>query len=98
MFATDTLPSPSETPAAKFGAAFSHLDTLAKSGLTAEKISVRHLNFYYEDGKQALKDVSMPVFAERVTALIGPSGCGKSTLLRIFNRTYSLYHGQRAEG
>lgn len=40
----------------------------------------------------------MPVHAKRVTALIGPSGCGKSTLLRIYNRTYSLYHGQCAEG
>jgi phosphate transport system ATP-binding protein len=64
----------------------------------AEKISVRNLNFYYQDGKQALKNISMPVYAARTTALIGPSGCGKSTLLRIFNRTYSLYHGQRAEG
>jgi phosphate transport system ATP-binding protein len=82
----------------RFNAAFGHLPTLAKSELTAEKISVRNLNFYYDDGKQALKNISMPVYAERVTALIGPSGCGKSTLLRIFNRTYSLYHGQRAEG
>ena len=64
----------------------------------AEKISVRNLHFYYENGKQALKNVSMPVYGRRVTALIGPSGCGKSTLLRVFNRTYSLYHGQRAEG
>lgn len=64
----------------------------------AEKISVRNLNFYYEDGVQALKNISMPVFERSVTALVGPSGCGKSTLLRIFNRTYSLYPGQRAEG
>jgi phosphate transport system ATP-binding protein len=94
MIGTDLLP-----PAgSKFSAGVGHLDTLAKSRLTAEKISVRHLSFFYEDGKQALKDISMPVYSERVTALIGPSGCGKSTLLRIFNRTYSLYHGQRAEG
>lgn len=86
------------TSGAGFSAAFGHLPTLAKSELTAEKMSVRNLNFYYEDGKQALKDISMPVYAKRVTALIGPSGCGKSTLLRIFNRTYSLYHKQRAEG
>lgn len=63
-----------------------------------EKIRVRHLNFYYEDGNQALRDVSMPIYANRVTALIGPSGCGKSTLLRVFNRIYSLYPGQRVEG
>lgn len=66
--------------------------------LPAEKISVRHLNFYYQDGIQALKDISMPIYANRVTALIGPSGCGKSTLLRVFNRMYSLYAGQRVEG
>jgi phosphate transport system ATP-binding protein len=94
MIGTDLL-----APAgSKFGASLGHLDTLAKSRLMAEKISVRHLSFFYEDGKQALKDISMPVYSERVTALIGPSGCGKSTLLRIFNRTYSLYHGQCVEG
>ena len=39
------------------------------------------------------------IFHDRqVTALIGPSGCGKSTLLRTFNRIYSLYPDQRAEG
>ncbi len=63
-----------------------------------EKISVRHLNFYYQDGNHALKDVSVPIYANRVTAFIGPSGCGKSTLLRVFNRIYSLYPGQRADG
>jgi len=64
----------------------------------AEKITVRHLDFYYQDGNRALKDVSVPIYANRVTALIGPSGCGKSTLLRVFNRMYSLYPGQRVEG
>ncbi len=63
-----------------------------------EKISVRNLNFYYEDDIKALINVSVPIFANRVTAFIGPSGCGKSTLLRVFNRTFDLYHGQRAEG
>ncbi len=63
-----------------------------------EKISVRHLNFYYQDGNRALRDISVPIFKHRVTAFIGPSGCGKSTLLRVFNRTYDLYPGQRAEG
>ncbi len=65
---------------------------------TDEKISVRKLNFYYEDGNWALKNVSVPIYAKRVTAFIGPSGCGKSTLLRVFNRMYDLYPGQRAEG
>ena len=38
-----------------------------------EKISVRHLNFYYEDGNQALKDISIPIYAQSVSALFGPS-------------------------
>jgi phosphate transport system ATP-binding protein len=63
-----------------------------------EKISVRKLNFYYEDGNQALKEVSVPIYERNVTAFFGPSGCGKSTLLRVFNRIYDLYHGQRVEG
>jgi phosphate transport system ATP-binding protein len=65
---------------------------------TTEKISVRHLNFYYGDGNQALRDVSVPIYDKRVTGFMGPSGCGKSTLLRIFNRMHDLYPGQRAEG
>jgi phosphate transport system ATP-binding protein len=68
----------------------------ARSG-AAPKLTVEKLDFYY--GKfQALKDVSLDVAERRVTAFIGPSGCGKSTLLRTFNRMYSLYPGQRAEG
>ena len=70
----------------------------ASSILNAEsKIRVRRLNFFY--GKfPALKDVSLDVATNKVTAFIGPSGCGKSTLLRTFNRMYELYPGQRATG
>jgi phosphate transport system ATP-binding protein len=63
-----------------------------------EKVSVHRLNFYYENGHRALKDVSVPIYEHRVTAFIGPSGCGKSTLLRVFNRMYDLHHGQRVDG
>jgi phosphate transport system ATP-binding protein len=66
------------------------------AGLT-ERISIRNLNFYYGDHR-ALKDISLPLYASKVTAFIGPSGCGKSTLLRILNRMYDLYPNQRAEG
>jgi len=69
-----------------------------QSELPREKISVRKLNFYYEDGNHALIDISMPIYANQVTALFGPSGCGKSTLIRIFNRIYDLYPGERVEG
>ena len=63
-----------------------------------QKISVRKLNFFYEDGNHALKDLSVPIYANRVTAFIGPSGCGKSTLLRVFNRICDLYAGHRLSG
>jgi phosphate transport system ATP-binding protein len=63
----------------------------------AEKICIRNLGFYYGENK-ALKDISIPLYAHKVTAFIGPSGCGKSTLLRALNRMYDLYPNQRAEG
>jgi len=64
---------------------------------TNPKLKVNNLSFYY--GKfLAIKNVSMQIPANQVTAFIGPSGCGKSTLLRTFNRLYELYPGHRAEG
>ena len=64
---------------------------------TDPKLKVNGLSFYY--GKfQAIKNISMDIPANKVTAFIGPSGCGKSTLLRTFNRLYELYPDQRAEG
>jgi phosphate transport system ATP-binding protein len=61
------------------------------------KITVRNLDFYY--GRfHALKGINLDIPEKKVTAFIGPSGCGKSTLLRTFNRMYSLYPDQRAEG
>lgn len=63
------------------------------------RMDIQGLNFYYNKGLEAsLKNVSMPIFKNRVTALIGPSGCGKSTLLRTMNRIYDLYGGQYAQG
>lgn len=61
------------------------------------RAKVNGLNFWYRD-KQALRNISMPVADQKVTALIGPSGCGKSTLLRSFNRMHDLYPGNRYEG
>ena len=62
-----------------------------------EKISIRNLDFFYGE-LQALKSISLPIYANNATAVIGPSGCGKSTLLRVLNRMYDLYPGQRATG
>jgi phosphate transport system ATP-binding protein len=46
----------------------------------------------------ALKDITIDIPRNRITALIGPSGCGKSTLLRCFNRMNDLIAGARMEG
>jgi phosphate transport system ATP-binding protein len=61
------------------------------------KAQSRDLDFYYGDFK-ALKSISMPLYENKVTALIGPSGCGKSTYLRCFNRMHDLYPGHRYDG
>ncbi len=69
----------------------------ANAGMPPLKAQASELEFFYGD-VQALKRVSMPVAANRVTALIGPSGCGKSTFLRCFNRMHDLYDGSRYSG
>ena len=69
---------------------------VATAGLV-HKMSIRKLNFYYGKNR-ALKDVSLTLYANKVTAIVGPSGCGKSTLLRVLNRIYDLSSHQHADG
>ena len=61
------------------------------------KIRTRNLNLFYGE-KQALRNVSLEIKPNQVTALIGPSGCGKSTYLRSLNRMNELIDGVRIEG
>ena len=61
------------------------------------RMEVKNLNFYY-GSTQALKNINMPIYDRKVTALIGPSGCGKTTLLRCLNRMHDLYPNNRYEG
>lgn len=61
------------------------------------KISVKDLNLYYGQN-HALKDVSMDIEANKVTAFIGPSGCGKSTFLKTLNRMNDLVDNVRIDG
>ena len=58
---------------------------------------VTGLNVYYGDYR-AVRDVSLSVCANEVTAFIGPSGCGKTTVLRCFNRMNDLVDIARVEG
>ncbi len=64
---------------------------------TVSVLRVKNLNMYYGDFL-AVRDVSMAVPRNQITALIGPSGCGKSTLLRCFNRLNDLIEGFHLEG
>jgi phosphate transport system ATP-binding protein len=58
---------------------------------------VRDLSVFYTDFR-AVRDVTIDVLHNEITAFIGPSGCGKSTMLRCFNRMNDLIPGARAEG
>lgn len=61
------------------------------------RMRVEGLSVYY--GKtQAVKNVTMSIKTQRVTALIGPSGCGKSTFIRCLNRMHEVTPGARVEG
>jgi phosphate transport system ATP-binding protein len=60
-------------------------------------IEVHNLSFFY--GRfQALKNISLSMDAQRITALIGPSGCGKSTFLRSLNRMNDLIEDTHVKG
>ena len=61
------------------------------------KVRVQDLNFYY-GRTRALKNISLSVPPNQVTAFIGPSGCGKSTLIRTLNRMNDVIPGTRVEG
>ena len=60
-------------------------------------IDAKEVNFYYGDF-HALKNITMEMERNTVTAFIGPSGCGKSTFLRLLNRMNDLISGTRLTG
>jgi phosphate transport system ATP-binding protein len=60
-------------------------------------LATRNLRVWYGTSL-ALKDITIDIPRNQITALIGPSGCGKSTLLRCFNRMNDLIAGARMEG
>lgn len=65
--------------------------------IVTTKMTARNVSVFY-GAKQALKDVSIDVSQENVTAFIGPSGCGKSTFLRCMNRMNDTIASARVEG
>lgn len=74
--------------------------TVALEQGAKEKVKIKNLNFYYSAKSKApsIKNISIPIYEKRITALIGPSGCGKTTLLRCLNRMHDLYPGIKYEG
>jgi phosphate transport system ATP-binding protein len=63
------------------------------------KVVVETLNLSVRYGKRyAIRDISLKVEKNRITAIIGPSGCGKSTFLRCLNRMNDLIPDARVEG
>lgn len=61
------------------------------------KIESKNLNLWYGEN-HALKDISIGIQENQITALIGPSGCGKSTFIRCLNRMNDLVDIVRIEG
>ncbi len=61
------------------------------------KIDINELSLFYGK-KQALNNISMPIYPNQVTAFIGPSGCGKSTLIRSINRMNDMIEGVSITG
>ncbi|MGZ5412763.1 MAG: phosphate ABC transporter ATP-binding protein PstB [Solirubrobacterales bacterium] len=83
-------------------------DKGASKGAREKVFELEQVSVAY-GGKAAVKDVSMDINRNEITALIGPSGCGKSTLIRCLNRMNDLvpsatvdgrvlYHGQDLYG
>jgi phosphate transport system ATP-binding protein len=70
---------------------------LTNSTMKNTKIEVKDLSLYYGE-KQALKNISLEIPRNKVTALIGPSGCGKSTFLRCINRMNDLIPSVKITG
>ncbi len=62
-----------------------------------EIVSIDKFNLWYGND-HTLCDVSMPIYKNKITAIIGPSGCGKSTLLRSINRINDMISTCRTQG
>lgn len=62
-------------------------------------MDIKKFSFTYPNAPHAsLRDITLPIEQNKITALIGPSGCGKSTLLRSMNRIHDVYPGNKYDG
>ncbi len=65
--------------------------------MVESEILIKELNLWFGDN-HILRNITMPIYKNKLTAIIGPSGCGKSTLLRCFNRMNDLIEGVKIKG
>ena len=98
----ERAPTPAETAPALTGRPSISLRTEFQQGATGyenrERVfELNDISVFYS-GNPAVKEISMDVRKNEVTALIGPSGCGKSTLIRCLNRMNDLVPGCEVKG
>jgi phosphate transport system ATP-binding protein len=87
-----------QVPAAGLRSSQAQSETVALHVEESEVVfDLQSLSCYYGSFR-AVRDISLRVPRNKITALIGPSGCGKSTLLRSFNRMNDLIDGAHIEG
>jgi len=67
------------------------------AGVRSPKMKTEGVSVFYGEA-QALREVSLDIGRNEITALIGPSGCGKSTYLRCLNRMNDIIDGCRVAG
>jgi len=60
-------------------------------------LKIENLNAYYENN-QILKNISLDIYRNKITAIMGPSGCGKTSLIRCINRMFELTPKTKIEG
>jgi phosphate transport system ATP-binding protein len=93
-----TIPAKAVDPTAEHPASAGPARPLSAAAPEAlPVIRIQDVDFWYGQFR-AVKDISIDIPTNRITALIGPSGCGKSTLLRTLNRMNDLIPGTRVEG
>ncbi len=61
------------------------------------KIHTKDVNLWYGEN-HALKDITLDIFSNKITAFIGPSGCGKSTYLKTLNRMNDIIPNVKITG
>ena len=62
-------------------------------------MNIKNFTFTYPGvDHPSLRNITLPIEQNKITALIGPSGCGKSTLLRSMNRIHDVYPGNKYDG